>query len=199
MYAQGVRGVMRYLETLDATEADGILDAGLALAGVMYADHFDGKLGASRAVGAGLLPGTGIASDLESYHLSAVQCRVSLNLCAHDLVMAAYVAGLYNGMEQPLSAEGLGNLAQNRYWKSASNVVMPTLAGKSIGYSLVQHFGDPKDHTVNWRHVMRGGVNVDVNHTCADNLGRRWPFTIDAREAPTSPELPRVDESEPPA
>jgi hypothetical protein len=67
----------------------------------------------------------------------------------------------------------------------ASNVVVPTLAGKPIGYCLVQQLGDPKDHSVNWKHVMHGGVNVDVNYTQADNLGRRWPLTIDVKEAPT--------------
>lgn len=189
MYAQGVRGVMRYLETLDQEEADGILAAGLALGGVMYADDFSGPLAVSRARDAGLVCGTAIAADLEAYGLSADRCWSSLVSMDTAITKAEYVSALYNGMRQPLSAAQLGALPQHPYWKSGSDVPVPTLHGAPIGYALIQHVGDPKDHTVNWRHVMRGGVNVDVNATQADNLGRRWPFTVECRDAPTEPDL----------
>lgn len=180
MKADGVDGCARYCGSITKAEADAILGAGLGLFMVCYADRFDGKAASAGAASIGLVLTTTIAADLESWHTGADRAIAQLNAFAGDVTAAGWGDCVYIGADEPLSAEQAGHLAENRYWKSLSQVAVPTLDGNPIGWSLEQHLGDPRDPKVDWRHVMRGGINVDVNTAHPDNLGRALTWTIEA-------------------
>lgn len=195
-------GIIQYVGKMSTNDpglrpehVDAILASGCGFFGVCYADQFDGAYRAELykgAVGAVHL-GLTLASDLESYRKPAATCELALNACARDIEAADLLACLYVGSGQPLTAEQLGRLAYTRYWRSASNVQTPTLQGKLLGWSLRQHLGDPTDPSVDWRHVYRGGVNVDIDTAQPDELGRRLTWLVDAREAPTVPDLSALE------
>jgi hypothetical protein len=196
--ADGVDGVIQYVGRMGFSadpgllhaHVDAILEAGLGFLGVCFADQFDGAYRAELFAAAGALPGTTLATDLESYHKPADACALALNACALDIAAAGFLPCLYVGAGQPLNAEGLGHLRFARYWRSLSQVAMPTVGGQPRGWSMVQHLGDPRDTSVDWRHVMRGGINVDIDTAQADALGRRLTWMIEVPDQPdTVPEL----------
>lgn len=187
MKADGVSGVFQYVGRMSSADpgllsshVDAILAGGLAFLGVCFADQFDGGYRAQLFRAAGALDGLTLAADLESYAKPAAACDLALRAFYHDVTAAKFLPCLYNGISQPLDANALGALPFRRYWKSGSNVVMPVWQGKPIGYSMIQHVGDPRDPSVDWRHVMRGGVNVDVDTPQADNQGRRCTWMREA-------------------
>jgi len=186
MRADGVDGVYQYIGKMSLADpgllhahVDNILAAGMGFLGVCFADQFDGARRAALFRAAGALDGLTLTADLESYHLSAASCSASLNAFALDVETAGFLPALYVGAGQPLDAFGLGQLRFARYHKSLSQVPMPVYQGQQRGWSMVQHFGDPRDPSVDWRHVMRGGVNVDLNTAGPDALGRRLTWMVD--------------------
>lgn len=200
--ADGVDGVIQYVGRMGKDDpgllpehVDNILVAGMGFFGVCYADDFAGAARARDYAAAGAMPGLTLGTDLESYHLSAALCIHSLEAAYRDIHAAEFLPCLYNGAGHPLTGEPLGRLSFEHYWRSLStSVPMPTLNGQPIGYALIQEFGDPRDPRVNWRRVMRGGINVDVNTAHADFKGRRLTWMIDDRSIPTVPELPPLPE-----
>jgi hypothetical protein len=185
--ADGVDGVIQYVGRFSAADPgmqrahlENILGAGLGFLGMCYADDFAGARRAADFAAAGAMSGTTLGTDLESYHLPAAQCVRSLSAAFHDVSSALFLPSLYNGAGHPLSGDMLGLLPFHRYHRSLSySVPMPVYQGAELGYSMIQEYGDPRDRSVDWRDVRRGGINVDVNKAQADNLGRRLTWMID--------------------
>jgi hypothetical protein len=198
--ADGVDGVIQYVGKMSSLDpgllkshVDAIMAGGLGFLGMCFADQFDGAYRAKLFADAGAIPGTPLGADLESYHKSAVQCRQALIAFHRDVQAALFFPYLYQGNGQPLDGNGIGSLPFTRYHKSASEVPMPMYDGTARGWSLIQKLGDPRDPRVDWRHVMRGGINVDINEAQPDALGRRLSWMIEVPDAPeTIPDLSLV-------
>ena len=157
--ALGASFVVRYLGSITAAELALILASGLLCSFVTYADEFDGHQAVAELTAIGIPPGVTIWLDVESVPLSAAAVTVDINSWASAVVgIGAYQAGLYVGVDQPLSPSQLYALPQiTRYWQSASNVPTPT-----CGFCLCQR--QPT--------IVLAGTNVDIDYAGPDWEGR---------------------------
>lgn len=177
-YDQGYRFAIRYISRapaqgagdLSASEAAGILGAGLALAPVQHV-RAEGwaptaELGAADGVHAayhthalGFPAGITVWCDLEGVaDGTAAEEVIAYSNAWYDAAAAAgYVPGLYVGANAILSGQALhDSLKFTHYWKSLS--VVPEVAVR--GYQMVQG----NEHTAN-------GISIDDDRTQNDLLG----------------------------
>jgi hypothetical protein len=177
--ANGFRFAIRYLSrerpeaggNLTATEAEAILNAGLALMAVQHVseagwipgDALGRQYGTSAAANArtvGFPSGVNIWLDLEGvgYGTSPGQIARYCEAWFTAVSDAGYVPGLYVGARCGLSGEELYNLPFAWYWRSGSAV--PMLPAR--GYCLEQ--------TISGYYEI-AGVSYDLNMTRTDDGG----------------------------
>ena len=185
-YAAGYRFCLRYVSRgvepvydLQPTEAENILDAGLALMPVQHvrAGYWiaNGELGTQDGTAAaqnsklvGFPPGVNVWCDLEAVDPKTPMADVILycNNWAQAVSDAGYLPGLYVGYEAILTSAELKTLNFKSFWKSQSNV--PNVGG--IGFQMIQLYpetpingikvdfdvtqSDFKNHQVSW--LVRG-------------------------------------------
>jgi len=175
----GFRFAIRYLSRttpqsagdLSPSEAQVILDAGLALMAVQHVSRPGwapsstlgqqyGTAAATNAGSIGLPIGLSLWLDLEGVapYASAADVIAYVNAWAGAVRSVGYLPGLYVGANQPLSGDDLyWRLTVTRYWKSASKV--PEIPYR--GYCLAQALApSPID-----------GVSIDRDVAMADNFG----------------------------
>lgn len=176
-YEQGYKFCFRYLSRgpeasgdLSATEAAGILKAGLALMPVQRAHpkewspsqalgQKDGSDAAANAQNVGFPGGVNLWCDLEGVSKSSAHQDV-IDYCTawYDAVKAAgYVPGLYVGAGELLTGAELYSLPFQHYWRSPSNV--PDVLPRSY-----QAFQLSPSIPVN-------GITIDLDVTTNDNEG----------------------------
>ncbi|MCH9688250.1 MAG: DUF1906 domain-containing protein [Deltaproteobacteria bacterium] len=157
------------------TEAEDILGAGLALLLVQEGRGWhstvptaqrgtsDGQLAVEEAQALGYPAGGVVFLDVESV-LDAdatAQDVITFATAWHAAVKGSFVPGYYVGPGGKLTAEQLGGLPFEHFWKSGTRV--PTPAGR--GYQLTQHrYTDRGDNVV-------GGVSIDYDVTQDDERG----------------------------
>jgi hypothetical protein len=177
-YNGGYRFCLRYISLggaessgdLTAEEAEGILNAGLALMPVQHVRKAgwmpDGSSGAeygahagSHAQSIGFPAGVNVWCDVEGISSSAAAADVIAYCDAwYDAVLATgYVPGLYVGANSILNGEQFSRLKFQHYWKSASKV--PDLPGR--GYQMIQTL---VEHPVY-------GISIDKDETRTDSKG----------------------------
>jgi len=161
--ATGVRFFVGYLGTVTKSTVDAALDAGMGFMPVTYANHFDGKLCASRCRALGLPTGVTVWLDFESA-LDTQKAITSINGWAVSVAHAGYMPGLYVGAPQPLTSDELWRLKVVRYWKGQSKILdrHGSIAEPSCGWCMLQLY---PQHT-------RGGVFIDVNVVQLDYRNR---------------------------
>lgn len=160
---------------LSASEAQDILEAGLALMTVQHVREpgwspnaamgkSDGQNTAAHAKTVGLLPGVNIWCDLEGV-ANGMAAQDVADYCSQwfEAVSAAgYAPGLYVGSDAGLSGAQLYELPFQHYWQSCSSV--PEIPQR--GYQMVQTL---VPQPVN-------GIGIDADQTQTDQLGGtvRW-------------------------
>lgn len=128
-------------------EAAGILAGGLALMPVQHVrlspwqptgdlGTSDGKAAGALSASVGFPTGVNVWCDLEGVDTSSSAADVTAyaDNWAAAVTAAGYVPGLYVGANSGLTADQLGSLNFQHYWKSFSTV--PTVTGR--GYQLIQ-------------------------------------------------------------
>lgn len=158
--AAGIDFVLAYLGAISSQGIDNILSAGLAFMPVTYADNFDASLTIDCLQECGIPVGTTVWLDVESVKSDPT---AAINTWAYALRNAGYDPGLYVGTGIGLSADELGKLDVDRYWRSCSYVPEPTLRGSPIGFCMTQLF--PPNQT-------EQGVLVDYDFIGRDYHGR---------------------------
>lgn len=176
--AGGFRFVVRYLSRgteasgdLSSSEAQTILDAGLALMAVQHVSGEGwtptaalgtqyGQSAASNARKVGLPAGMNIWLDLEGVNSTATSADVTAYCEAwfSALTAAGYVPGLYVGSNCGLDSSQLGALSVQYFWRAASNV--PVVTG---GFCMVQ--------TISSSYVL-DDVSYDQDVTETDGNGQ---------------------------
>jgi hypothetical protein len=179
-YSRGLRFCIRYLTRagaqegagdLSRTEADTILNAGLALMAVQHVARQNwvpavalgetyGANAAANARHAGLPPGVNIWLDLEGVRADTPRQDVIdyCNAWFAAVGVAGYATGIYVGAGIVISADDLyWNLKTKHYWKSGSNV--PDVPNR--GYQLIQRIPPGADDS----------FNVDTDVTRTDSFG----------------------------
>lgn len=159
--AAGMSFCVRYLGSITATEMQVILDAGLLLSLVTYADQWSPSATVSELTALGVPSGVTIWLDVESVKEDAATVTNAINAWADAVSAGGWQPGLYVGAAQPLSAEELYQLRVVRYWKSMSQVVE-----LQCGWSMVQLY---KTTTI-------AGTEVDVDVVSYDYQGRLPTF-----------------------
>lgn len=179
IHEKGYAFAVRYVRHADSTlfhltkeEADGILDAGLGLMLVQEGRGFettvpssalgsaDGKAGVEHATSLDYPKDGLLWLDVESVVAPGASANdvIAYATAWYDVVSKAFVPGYYVGPAGKLSAEELGALPFEHFWKSGTEV--PTPSGR--GYQMIQH---PPE--------TLASVNVDIDTTQADERGGR--------------------------
>ena len=172
----GFSFVIRYLSRtvpessgdLSASEANTILNAGLALMAVQHGSQAGwvptqalgqqyGQSAVTNARSVGLPAGVNIWLDLEGVQSGTAASAVSAycDTWFAEVAAAGYLPGLYVGSDCGLTGSQLGALNVSRYWESGSSVPMPS----PRGYCMVQ--------TIDNSYVL-AGVGYDKDTTQPD-------------------------------
>ena len=159
--AAGMAFCTRYLGSITSTEMACILDAGLLLSLVTYADKWTPSQTVSELTALGVPQGATVWLDVESVKEDAATVTQAINAWADAVTAGGWQPGLYVGASQPLSAVEVYQLRVVRYWKSMSQVVEP-----QCGWSMVQLY---KTTTI-------AGTEVDVDVVSYDYQGRLPTF-----------------------
>ncbi len=179
---QGFRFCLRYVSRgpqppgdLSAAEANGILDAGLALMPVQHVrasgwqpsptlGERDGTFAAQNSRLVGFPPAVNVWCDLEGVRKGATSDEVIgyCNAWYAAVKSAGYLPGLYVGASSRLNEQQLANLEFQNYWRSQSNV--PNVGSR--GFQLIQLYPE----------VTRNGIGIDIDVTQSDykNGQVRW-------------------------
>lgn len=175
LYEQGYKFCLRYLSRgpessndLSASEATGILNAGLALMPIQHVrksgwspnqalGQEDGQAATANAQNVGFPEGVNVWCDLEGVSSSAgTQAVIDYCKAWYDAVSAAgYIPGLYVGANPGLTGDQLDALPFQHFWRSPSNV--PDVSNRS--YQLYQLFPS----------VEVNGMPIDLDVTKNDN------------------------------
>jgi hypothetical protein len=175
--AAGAAFALRYLGSLTPGELQAILETGMLVGVVTYADEWEGASTVADLRALGVPAGVTVWLDVEGLGpgVTADEATAKINAWSETVVAAGYLAGLYVGDSQPLDAAQLYAMAPTAYWRSASLVVEP-----ECGYQLVQ---SPT--------TTLAGVSVDVDYVMPDRRGRLPAFVgLPPSAVPTAPELP---------
>ena len=161
--AAGYAFVVRYLGSLTAPELDTILQSGLLVSVVTYADVWDPERTVAELRALGVPPGCTIWLDLEGIGADVPAQHVidSVNAWADAVIAAKWEAGLYVGAGCGLAAAQLYSLHVTRYWRSQSMVPEP-----ACGFVMTQF--QPS--------ITVAGTLVDVDVSHEDYRGRRATF-----------------------
>jgi Domain of unknown function (DUF1906) len=156
----GMAFAIRYLGSITAAELATILQAGLLVGLVTYADQWDGPTTVARLRALGIPAGVTVWLDVESTTTRGDILVEEINEWAGILVAAGYQPGMYVGANTPLTAQDIYGLAVVRYWRSMSLVPEP-----QCGYCLQQ-----------CPTTTLAGTEVDVDYTRPDYAGRLPSF-----------------------
>jgi hypothetical protein len=151
--AAGLKGAgmafcVRYLGSITPSELAVILDAGLLVSLVTYADKWTPEATVAELTALDVPHGVTIWLDVESVNEDAATVTSAINAWAAAVSAGGWQPGLYVGANQPLNAEELYQLNVVRYWRSMSNVPTP-----SCGWCLMQLY----------KTVTVAGTEVDVD------------------------------------
>ena len=156
--ALGASFVIRYLGSITPGELSTILASGLLCSLVTYADKWNPASTVSELATLSIPTGVTIWVDVESVQEPAATVTSAVNDWAAAVVAAGYLAGMYVGANQPLSASELYALPQiSRYFQSMSNVPTP-----ACGFCLLQRAPT----------ITLAGTSVDVDYAGPDWQGR---------------------------
>lgn len=141
------RGNAELQGDLTHDEAAAILTAGLAVMPVQHVRYpgwqatgdlgtSDGKAAGTLSAGIGLPKGIVVWCDLEGVSTTSTSgdAAAYANNWAAAVSAAGYLPGLYVGYDSRLTADQLGSLSFQHFWKSLSDVPSPT----GRGYQLFQ-------------------------------------------------------------
>jgi hypothetical protein len=184
LYASNIRFVLRYISRgmgqqpgdLTAEERRIILGAGLALG---YAQHVQepgwvpslalgqtyGETMASNMSSVGASAGVNAWLDWEGLDLSSPEtsCVACVNQWSYETLNASFRPALYFGFDGIFTADQLYyDLVPNRYWKSASRVVSPSVRG----WCMIQTIANPPPAA-----ASAGLTDWDADVIAADRLG----------------------------
>lgn len=177
----GVKGVAQYLGSLTRAGAQGIVDAGLGLFPVTYADHWDGPRAVAELQALAFPQGLTAFLDVEGVVSSSAALIASINQWATAILAAGYVPGLYVGAGALLTSAELYALKVERYWKGISRVEdrNGALAEPLCGWAMIQRFpGDQVFKSSDDVPPVLYGLEVDVSVVGTDYRGRELAWAV---------------------
>jgi len=173
---EGIDGCVQYLGSVTPEIANGILNAGLGLLLVTYADAFDGKVAGARAKALRYPAGATVFLDiegLETLHTETGLFESEIDNWSKDVeAEGGFMPGIYTGVPQPLTSTELFLRRPVRYWKGQGSLRdrFNALVEPACGWCMTQMYPT----------VVRGGIEVDFNVVGADFEGRVPSWAIAA-------------------
>jgi hypothetical protein len=168
LYTAGMRFVVRYVVSVTKNELAEILQSGLAVSFVSYANSFDPSDEIAALQRLGIPKGVVIWLDVEDVNDDPITLQQRINTWAHALEAAGFIPGMYVGAKALLDSLELFKLAVKRYWHSCSRVLDRggREAGPVCGWCMYQCTCE----------VERAGVEIDIDFVYEDYQGRGVPM-----------------------